>query len=103
MEYISPEGLRQDGRRPQELRQLKCEIGVLTKADGSAIFEMGSTKVGSSSVETPAHVGGTVTTRRSITPPPSLPTCTEPPSSTSLGNPLVKKNNRGCAVKEGTQ
>ena len=45
MEYISPEGLRQDGRRPQELRQLKCEIGKLPKADGSAIFEMGSTKV----------------------------------------------------------
>jgi len=45
MEYISPEGLRQDGRRPQELRQLKCEIGFLPKADGSAVFEMGSTKV----------------------------------------------------------
>ena len=45
MEFISPEGLRQDGRRAQELRQLKCEIGVLAKADGSASFEMGNTKV----------------------------------------------------------
>ena len=45
MEYVSPEGLRQDGRRAQELRQLKCEIGLLNKADGSATFEMGNTKV----------------------------------------------------------
>eukprot|EP00270_Netrium_digitus_P005346 TRINITY_DN17031_c0_g1_i3.p1 TRINITY_DN17031_c0_g1~~TRINITY_DN17031_c0_g1_i3.p1 ORF type:complete len:235 (-),score=62.80 TRINITY_DN17031_c0_g1_i3:176-880(-) len=45
MEFISPEGLRLDGRRPHELRQLKCEVGVLEKADGSAYFEMGNTKV----------------------------------------------------------
>ena len=45
MEFISPEGLRQDGRRPHELRQLRCEIGLLSKADGSASFEMGNTKV----------------------------------------------------------
>lgn len=45
MEYISPEGLRQDGRRPKELRQLACQFGVLAKADGSAMFEMGNTKV----------------------------------------------------------
>lgn len=29
MEFISPEGLRLDGRRPQELRRLKGELGVL--------------------------------------------------------------------------
>ena len=45
MEYISPEGLRLDGRRPKELRQLSCEFGVLAKADGSATFETGNTKV----------------------------------------------------------
>lgn len=45
MEYISPEGLRLDGRRPKELRQLACQFGVLAKADGSATFEMGNTKV----------------------------------------------------------
>lgn len=47
MEYVSPEGLRQDGRRPKELRQLGCQFGVLAKADGSATFQMGNTKVSS--------------------------------------------------------
>ncbi|GJP35924.1 hypothetical protein CLOM_g4447 [Closterium sp. NIES-68] len=45
MEFVSPEQLRLDGRRPKELRQLKCELGVLRSADGSASFEMGNTKV----------------------------------------------------------
>ncbi|KAJ0045401.1 hypothetical protein Pint_06475 [Pistacia integerrima] len=45
MEYVSPEGLRLDGRRPMEMRQLQAEIGVVAKADGSAMFEMGNTKV----------------------------------------------------------
>eukprot|EP00891_Asterochloris_glomerata_P004359 jgi/Astpho2/4359/fgenesh1_pm.00066_%23_5_t len=46
MEFISPEQLRLDGRRPKELRQLQCEIGVLgQQADGSATFSMGNTKV----------------------------------------------------------
>eukprot|EP00850_Spirogloea_muscicola_P021013 SM000233S07984 [mRNA] locus=s233:108772:110998:+ [translate_table: standard] len=45
MEFVSPEGLRLDGRRPRELRQLRCEAGVLPHADGSASFEMGNTKV----------------------------------------------------------
>ncbi|CAM6103429.1 unnamed protein product [Calypogeia fissa] len=44
MEFISPEGLRLDGRRPLELRQLNAEMGVVDKADGSAMFEMGNTK-----------------------------------------------------------
>ncbi|KAJ0100877.1 hypothetical protein Patl1_06582 [Pistacia atlantica] len=44
-EYVSPEGLRLDGRRPVEMRQLRAEIGVVAKADGSAMFEMGNTKV----------------------------------------------------------
>ncbi|KAK7332776.1 hypothetical protein VNO80_29531 [Phaseolus coccineus] len=45
MEYVSPEGLRLDGRRPMEMRQIRAEIGAVSKADGSAIFEMGNTKV----------------------------------------------------------
>lgn len=45
MEFVSPEGLRLDGRRPKELRQLKAELGVLASADGSAEFQMGNTRV----------------------------------------------------------
>ncbi|XP_042481743.1 exosome complex component RRP41 homolog isoform X1 [Macadamia integrifolia] len=45
MEYVSPEGLRLDGRRPMEMRQIRAEIGAVSKADGSAVFEMGNTKV----------------------------------------------------------
>ncbi|WMV11533.1 hypothetical protein MTR67_004918 [Solanum verrucosum] len=45
MEYVNPEGLRLDGRRPMEMRQLRAEIGVVSRADGSASFEMGNTKV----------------------------------------------------------
>ncbi|KAK0585778.1 hypothetical protein LWI29_033924 [Acer saccharum] len=45
MEFVSPEGLRLDGRHPTEMRQLRAEIGVVSKADGSAMFEMGNTKV----------------------------------------------------------
>ncbi|RAL37312.1 unnamed protein product [Cuscuta campestris] len=45
MEYVSPEGLRLDGRRPLEMRQLRAEIGVVSRATGSASFEMGNTKV----------------------------------------------------------
>ncbi|TQD74507.1 hypothetical protein C1H46_039962 [Malus baccata] len=45
MEYVSPEGLRLDGRRPMEMRQIRGEIGVVDKVDGSAVFEMGNTKV----------------------------------------------------------
>ncbi|KAH7423791.1 hypothetical protein KP509_12G074100 [Ceratopteris richardii] len=45
LEFISPEGLRLDGRRPAEIRQLRANLGVIDKADGSATFEMGNTKV----------------------------------------------------------
>uniref|UniRef100_A0A7N0RCP5 Exosome complex component RRP41 homolog n=1 Tax=Kalanchoe fedtschenkoi TaxID=63787 RepID=A0A7N0RCP5_KALFE len=45
MEYVSPEGLRLDGRRPMEMRQIRAEVGAVSKADGSAVFEMGNTKV----------------------------------------------------------
>lgn len=45
MEYVSPEGLRLDGRRPMEMRQIRAQIGAVSSADGSAVFEMGNTKV----------------------------------------------------------
>ncbi|KAF3975665.1 hypothetical protein CMV_001096 [Castanea mollissima] len=37
MEFVSPEGLRLDGRRPMEMRQIRAEIGAVAKADGSKI------------------------------------------------------------------
>ena len=45
MEYVSPEGLRQDGRRPRELRAFTCELHPLPHPDGSALFGLGNTKV----------------------------------------------------------
>lgn len=47
MEFVSPEGLRVDGRRPQELRALQCKFSVLSSCDGSALFQAGNTKVDS--------------------------------------------------------
>jgi ribonuclease PH len=66
-EVLSPEGLRMDGRRSDEirsvpprspwdtrsdadwyspLRRIKCELGQFTRSDGSALFMQGNTKVG---------------------------------------------------------
>jgi len=45
LEYVSPEGLRLDGRRAKELRRIKCSLGSLAGADGSAYFQQGNTKV----------------------------------------------------------
>ena len=46
MELISPlTGLRRDGRRENEVRDIKCQFGVAKDADGSALFELGNTKV----------------------------------------------------------
>ncbi len=42
---IREDGLRHDGRRPDELRPIKMEVGVLSNADGSAYVEYGGTKV----------------------------------------------------------
>jgi exosome complex component RRP41 len=39
------EGLRLDGRQPNELRPIKIEVGVLARADGSCYIEMGKNKV----------------------------------------------------------
>jgi exosome complex component RRP41 len=38
-------GKRIDGREPQDLRQIRMDVGVLKNADGSALVEMGNTKV----------------------------------------------------------
>ncbi len=45
LKLVSEEGIRIDGRRLEELRPLKIEIGVLDKSDGSAYVELGKTKI----------------------------------------------------------
>ena len=42
---ISPEGLRVDGRRPDELRPIELKVGVLKQADGSASIRQGKTYI----------------------------------------------------------
>ena len=42
---MSPEGLRQDGRAPKDIRKLRASLGVLPAANGSAYIEQGNTKV----------------------------------------------------------
>ncbi|WP_337174162.1 polyribonucleotide nucleotidyltransferase [Paludisphaera sp.] len=37
-------GKRPDGRGPRDLRAIKCEVGVLPRAHGSAIFQRGETQ-----------------------------------------------------------
>ncbi|BFF93815.1 exosome complex component RRP41 [Drosophila madeirensis] len=44
-ELLSEQGLRLDGRRPHELRHIKCKLGVFEQPDGSAYMEQGNTKV----------------------------------------------------------
>jgi len=45
LKLINEEGLRVDGRRPDELRPVVMEVGVLKNADGSAYVQQGNTKV----------------------------------------------------------
>ncbi len=45
VQLITPEGLRHDGRKPDELRPVTMKIGVLANADGSALVEFGRTRV----------------------------------------------------------
>jgi exosome complex component RRP41 len=42
---IDDRGLRVDGRRPDEIRPVKMEVGILDKADGSAYIEQGKNKI----------------------------------------------------------
>ena len=44
LNIINPEGLRRDGRREKELRQIKCELGI-SSCDGSAYYSQGNTQV----------------------------------------------------------
>jgi len=41
---ILNEGVRSDGRRPEEIRPITCEVGVLPRAHGSALFTRGETQ-----------------------------------------------------------
>ena len=42
---IDKNGLRVDGRRLEELRPIKMEVGILDKANGSAYIEHGKNKI----------------------------------------------------------
>ncbi|MCK5741993.1 MAG: polyribonucleotide nucleotidyltransferase, partial [Chlorobi bacterium] len=41
---ITKDGVRLDGRKTDEIRQIKCEVGVLPRAHGSALFTRGETQ-----------------------------------------------------------
>lgn len=45
MELVSDQELRIDGRRPNELRKIRCKLGVFSQPEGSAYLEQGNTKV----------------------------------------------------------
>ena len=45
IKLIGENGLRIDGRKPDQLRPVKMEVGVLKNADGSAYVEQGNTRV----------------------------------------------------------
>jgi exosome complex component RRP41 len=45
LKLIDENGKRIDGRRPDELRPIRIEAGVLKRADGSAYVEMGKNKI----------------------------------------------------------
>ena len=42
---VIDEGVRLDGRRPDEIRPLSAEVGFLPRAHGSGLFERGDTQV----------------------------------------------------------
>jgi len=42
---LDKKGLRLDGRKPEELRPIKMEVGILANADGSAYLKQGRNKV----------------------------------------------------------
>ena len=43
-EQLSRDGRRGDGRKPAELRQIACEVGLLPRTHGSAVFTRGETQ-----------------------------------------------------------
>ncbi|MEM3857595.1 MAG: exosome complex exonuclease Rrp41, partial [Thermoprotei archaeon] len=42
---LTPEGVRTDGRRIDEMRKVKMEVGLLKNCSGSAYVEQGKTKI----------------------------------------------------------
>ena len=42
---IDKKGIRLDGRKADELRPVKLQVGVLSNADGSAYIEHGKNKI----------------------------------------------------------
>ena len=42
---ITDEGVRADGRKPNEVRPIWCEVGVIPRAHGSAVFTRGQTQI----------------------------------------------------------
>jgi len=42
---VVQEGVRLDGRKPEELRQLTSEVGIIPRAHGSGLFQRGETQV----------------------------------------------------------
>lgn len=42
---ILEKGIRADGRKPEEIRQITCEVGLLPRAHGSGLFTRGQTQV----------------------------------------------------------
>jgi exosome complex component RRP41 len=53
-ELLSAQGLRGDGRRQNELRNIAIKLGVLDRCDGSAFYMHGNTKV-IASISGPKH------------------------------------------------
>ena len=45
IQLVDENGIRTDGRRPDELRPIKLEVGILSNADGSAYIEQGKNKI----------------------------------------------------------
>ncbi|HVM11076.1 MAG TPA: polyribonucleotide nucleotidyltransferase [Actinomycetota bacterium] len=42
---VVDEGVRLDGRKPDEIRKITCEVGMVPRAHGSALFQRGETQV----------------------------------------------------------
>ncbi|HEX9235542.1 MAG TPA: polyribonucleotide nucleotidyltransferase, partial [Actinomycetota bacterium] len=42
---VVEEGIRLDGRKPDEIRPLTCEVGMIPRAHGSGLFQRGETQV----------------------------------------------------------
>ena len=45
IKLINKKGLRLDGRKPDELRPTTIQVGILSRADGSAYIQQGKNKI----------------------------------------------------------